>query len=544
MAQLSWFVGKGGVGKTTVSAAYAVHQAIRKPRDAVLLISTDPAHSLTDIFQQPFPSKRTRVPSHAGKLYVWQVDAELEFRVFLNERRAEILDILESGSIFSKDEIEPFLDATLPGMAEIAGLLAVHKAACSGRYASVVVDTAPFGHTLRLFEMPQSFRRFVALLEVAGSRDKVLAAHFGGSATTVGDTLLHSWKQTLDELLSLFREESEILLVTTPEKFALNESLRCRAALRELSPPLEVRSVILNRAVTRSGTCRFCRKRAHAMAAARKIIKKEFANSRLYVAEDSGAPVLGWEGLQTFGARVFSNERVSWSPASPKSTAVQLVRSEWPTLDVPLSLVVGKGGVGKTTISAALGFRTRTKKEVAVEICSVDPAPSLDDIFQVQIGDESQAVLSDPKFRASEMDSVAAFRSWATRIKGLIDSAMTSNASKIHVDLWFERQMFEQLLESVPPGVDEILAIFRILDLLAGRSQRVLIDMAPTGHALELLRTPERILVWTRLLLKTLAAHRKLAVAQDAGVEVAKLGHRVRDLLRCWAIPNVRSCAR
>ena len=72
-------------------------------------------------------------------------------------------------------------------------------------------------------------------------------------------------------------------------------------------------------------------------------------------------------------------------------------------------------------------------------------------------------------------------------------------------------------MEVVPPGVDEVFAIFRIMELLrvagesAGPQHRPgLIDMAPTGHALELLRMPERMLLWSRLLLKSLAAHRTL----------------------------------
>ena len=97
----------------------------------------------------------------------------------------------------------------------------------------------------------------------------------------------------------------------------------------------------------------------------------------------------------------------------------------------------------------------------------------------------------------------------------------------------------------VPPGVDEVFAIFRILDLLEARRGSVFIDMAPTGHALELLRMPERILLWSRLLLKSLAAHRTLALAQDVAVELAGLGQRVRRLLemmrdpkqsRAWAV--------
>jgi len=237
------------------------------------------------------------------------------------------------------------------------------------------------------------------------------------------------------------------------------------------------------------------------------------------------------EGLQAFGAHVFLRKRLTWKPAPPKNVRIRLVRAEWPVLDTPLSMVLGKGGVGKTTIAAGLGFYARSKRRSVVEICSVDPAPSLDDVFRAEIGDEKKPVLGDVKFRASEMDSVSAFQSWAARMKDLINEGMRPPTSKIHVDLWFERQLFEQLLESVPPGVDEVLAVFRILDLLSEGDKRVVLDMAPSGHALELLRMPERILVWTRLLLKTLAAHRKLAVVQDVGVEIAKMGQRIRGLV-------------
>lgn len=538
MSGLALFVGKGGVGKTTVSAAYAVHQADRHRRGSVLLLSTDPAHSLSDVFCQPLRAKITRVPNRRGKLYVWQIDAQSQFRKFLNERRAEILSILESGSIFSRKEIEPFLDATLPGMAEMSALLAINNAMSSAKYEYVVVDTAPFGHTLRLFEMPDDFRRFLAFLEFAASRDQVLAAHFGGTGKVVGGRLLSDWKATVESLLQLLHRQAQIFLVTTPEKFALNESLRCSVTLRNLSSPLKIGSVILNRAVLAAASCRGCHKRVQATRGARRILRKSFPDSKLFVSKDSGFPVIGVDALRIFAAQTFSRARQSLHPTTPKTEPIDLVRSEWPILHTPLSLVLGKGGVGKTTVSAALAFHIRSRTDLAVEICSVDPAPSLDDVFQTEVGDQPRAVLGDPNFRASEMDSVALFHNWAARIRDLIDSSMTSDPSKIHIDLWFERHLFEQLLEIVPPGVDEVLATFRILDLLSEPSKRAVIDMAPSGHALELLKTPERILVWTRLLLKTLAAHRKLAVVQDAGLQVAELGHRVRDLLKILRNPK------
>jgi arsenite-transporting ATPase len=195
-----------------------------------------------------------------------------------------------------------------------------------------------------------------------------------------------------------------------------------------------------------------------------------------------------------------------------------------------LAFVLGKGGVGKTTTSAALAFATRHHSNATVEVCSVDPAPSLDDIFKAEIGPTSQPVFGDSGFRASELDAVALFRSWISDLQAQVEETTSSEISGIHVDLSFERQLLSELLEIVPPGVDEVLAIFRIFDLVARANPRLVIDMAPTGHALELLRMPERILVWCRLLLKTLAAHRTLAFARDAAAKIAEMSVRTREL--------------
>jgi arsenite-transporting ATPase len=181
-----------------------------------------------------------------------------------------------------------------------------------------------------------------------------------------------------------------------------------------------------------------------------------------------------------------------------------------------------------------LGFHERRISGSPVEICSVDPAPSLDDIFQIQIGDAPTTVLGDKDFRASEFDSAALFGVWVAEIREEVNSATTSEQSGVHVDLSFERELLSALLDIVPPGLDEVLAIFRIMDLRASTKGKVIIDMAPTGHALELLRMPERIMTWSRLLLKSLAAHRKLALARNAAVRIAELELRARELLKAF----------
>ena len=124
---------------------------------------------------------------------------------------------------------------------------------------------------------------------------------------------------------------------------------------------------------------------------------------------------------------------------------------------------------------------------------------------------------------------MAEFQQWTGQMRAKLNDAMTGEQRGIHLDLSLDRKFLLALLDVVPPGVDEIFAIFRIVDLLQTGS-RVVIDMAPTGHALEVLRTPARLLAWTRVLLKTLAAHRTLPIARDAAVEVATLSQNVREL--------------
>ncbi|HXN23122.1 MAG TPA: ArsA family ATPase [Candidatus Dormibacteraeota bacterium] len=532
MAKLDFFVGKGGVGKTTVSAAYALHHAVHNPAESTLLLSTDPAHSLSDIWQQPLgdAAERARL-RRPGRLYLWQVNAEKKFRGFLNKHKEAMLSILEKGSIFSRQDIEPLLNTTLPGMAEMSALLAIDDAFRSGKYDRIVVDTAPFGHTLRLFELPQYFSRFLDFLELATDRDRVLAAHFGGNQRQPNNPILAEWRLLVEAVQKAFLTDAKLFLVTTAESFSLNEAVRCSAELRAHSPPMEINAIVLNRVVLGQNKCNTCQQKREMTRAGRRFLKKRFPSQELYIGEDSGAPIVGLMGLEHFGRHVFAGKPFRWKPLAPTSRKLRIVRTDWPVLSTPLSLVLGKGGVGKTTISAALGFHARAQEKVSVELCSVDPAPSLDDIFQANITGEAKSVLGDPKFRASELDSAGIFRDWVSTIKHSIDRAMTSTRASVHVDLSFERQLFATLLDSVPPGLDEILAVVRIFDLLSDRSKRVVIDMAPTGHALDLLRTPERILAWTRALLKTLSAHRTLDLVRDAGVTVAQLGKNIRDLL-------------
>ncbi|MGI9103621.1 MAG: ArsA family ATPase [Terriglobales bacterium] len=527
MPALSFFVGKGGVGKTTIATAYAVHSAHARRRRSVLLLSTDPAHSLADVLDVRIGSG----PRHVAKLTAWQVDAARQFRRFLSRYRAAIVSLLESGTMFTRQEIEPLLDTSLPGMAEFSALLAIHESLVSGAYDEIVVDTAPIGHTLRLFEMPEYFARFLDLLDIAASRDEVLAEHFGGSVAA-SNPFIAEWRGMVAAVQdALHQSDSRVVMVTTPEEFALNESVRTARAMAESADPIQVTDVVINRVVQRGGGCAVCKQRAARSRTAAAFIKRHFRGLPVHVGDDTGNPVLGTAALSAFGAHVFAGKALRVRVQPPvRAKDISLERIAWPLLKTRLTWTTGKGGVGKTTISAALAVHQRQKKRAQpVTICSTDPAPSLDDVFQKPVGDRPLAVLGDPKLRAVEMDAAAEFRAWARDMKSRINDAFSGDVRGVHVDLSFERRILTALLDMVPPGVDEVMAIFRVLDLVEA-GQWLIVDMAPTGHALELLRMPDRILLWSRLLLKSLAPHRKMALAREVAVQIATLSQRVREL--------------
>lgn len=530
MKRLHFFLGKGGVGKTTVASAFAVRCALRESARPVLLISTDPAHSLADVLQTRLGDQPTKVKSTApGHLHAWQINSQKLFSDFLEEYRNGILDLIDKGSLFSREDIAPLLDTSLPGMSEMAALLAIRDAIACTRYSRIIVDTAPFGHTLRLFSLPEQFVRFLHFLELAASRDRVLAEHFGGRQAPGGSQLITHFREIIDDIRKAITN-AEVFLVTTAELFSLHESVRCTSALEAQSPRIEITGIVLNRVVPTKIRCANCNGSHKSFEKAHKFLQRYFPAVPIHVGQDPGGPILGPKTLAAFGEHVFAAKRLVYDLHPPRARAITLEKTKWPVVGGRLAFVLGKGGVGKTTTSAALAFATRRHSNATVEVCSVDPAPSLDDVFKAQIGPTSQAVFGDSGFRASELDAVALFRSWISDLQSQVAETTSSEISGIHVDLSFERQLLSELLEIVPPGIDEVLAIFRIFDLVASANPRLVIDMAPTGHALELLRMPERILIWCRLLLKTLAAHRTLAFARDAAAKIAEMSVRTREL--------------
>jgi arsenite/tail-anchored protein-transporting ATPase len=152
--------GKGGVGKTTTSSALASQLAFSRK---VLLISTDPAHSLSDAFRMQFSSTPQQIPGIAN-LEVMEVNPTK----VLKEELHEWFDLVESAGITDFvgkiHEFQEFL-SSLPGIDEATALSSVISLVESGKYDTIVFDTAPTGHTLKLLQLPKVMQAGLEKLE-------------------------------------------------------------------------------------------------------------------------------------------------------------------------------------------------------------------------------------------------------------------------------------------------------------------------------------------------------------------------------------------
>ncbi|MGE5360667.1 MAG: ArsA family ATPase [Bacteroidales bacterium] len=247
-----FFGGKGGVGKTTCASAFALTASRRGKR--VLLVSTDPAHSTSDIFERPFGrDEREVLPSLAGL----EVDAEYEARRYLEQVKERI------GKMFAPEVVrEAFRQmdvvAGMPGLADVALFDRITELVLTrlDTYDVIVFDTAPSGHTLRLLQMPDAMSSWVEAL-AARRRAATSAASSSvgdvgrrGSSVANGDPVLETLTARQARLAAVRHlltryETTAFVLVLVPERLPIEESAR---AVHELDHAhLKVGAAIVNR---------------------------------------------------------------------------------------------------------------------------------------------------------------------------------------------------------------------------------------------------------------------------------------------------------
>jgi arsenite-transporting ATPase len=254
------FGGKGGVGKSTCAAA----TALRLARDRrVLLLSTDPAHSLADVLGQPVGNTPRRVKG-VRNLSVREIDARAEMDA-LRRRYVDAVDEafarIARGTGGDQDAFRDLIDLAPPGIDEVIAIADVADALAGGtaHYDVVVTDTAPTGHALRLLQTPAVLREWTqALMALLLKYREIVGA---GSLAALLVQLSKRLRGLQTALADAAR--AQFVVVTRPAALPMAESRDLIAALHGLE--IAVGAVIVNAAGR--GTCRRCRSIARAQDA-------------------------------------------------------------------------------------------------------------------------------------------------------------------------------------------------------------------------------------------------------------------------------------
>jgi len=245
--------GKGGVGKTTCAAATALASAADGTR--TLVVSTDPAHSLSDTLDTDIPAHPSRI---RDDMPLWGVeidpDAAMEEGFFAAQQGEGPMGDL-AGMIGGEDGMgmESLLGGTMPGADEAAAMQKLIEHMDDPRFDRVVVDTAPTGHTLRLLQLPEMLDTMVGRMvklrqRFSGMMDGVKGMFGGGAGDEEPDTEdLDEMKKRIERLRAILRDpnKTDFRVVMVPEEMSVVESERLVERLTEFEIP--VSTLVVNR---------------------------------------------------------------------------------------------------------------------------------------------------------------------------------------------------------------------------------------------------------------------------------------------------------
>ena len=574
---LHFFAGKGGVGKTTCAAATALAVAERGRR--VALISTDPAHSLGDALGRRLAPTPHRVPTRTGVLDAVELDADRALARWLARRRPMLRMIAERGTYLDEEDLERVLRLSFPGVDELMALVELTRLAERGGWQQVVVDTAPTGHTLRMLDMPATLRRVAAALDGLHAKHRFLADRLGaGHRAGAADRLIDELDSDGRRLTALLRDTARCRFtwVLLPERLSLEETRDGVAALAATG--IAVSELIVNRLTpTVAERCGLCEGRRQEEARVLVASRRAFARLPLRSVPALDVEPRGMTALRTIGRRLGEGARPGAeghgaasradAPAGPARSidldpgpmraSASITRSRsipvngacgadrWleriaPT-GVRLVAFTGKGGVGKTTCAAATALvLARRRPGGRVLALSVDPAHSLGDVLGIPLGDEECAVPgAPPGLRARELDADAALARTRQRYRRAVEETFDSLLRGSRFDVAYDREALRGLMDLAPPGLDELFAVLSVVEALFERRPPcdvVVLDTAPTGHALRLLAMPATALAWVHAFLAILLKYREVVGLGEMAAELVATARRLRELSALLAV--------
>jgi arsenite-transporting ATPase len=461
---------------------------------------------------------------------------------------ALLQEIALRGTWLDREDVSRLFRQTAPGMDEIAALLEIAKLAASSSYDAIVVDTAPTGHTLRLLALPETMHAVARVFDRMQEKHRAMVAALRGAwSADAADLLIDEIAADADGVRALLRDTTRVRVtwVTLAEPLALEET---RDALAQLGREgIGVHDLVVNRLTpARAQPCAWC-------AARRGFEQRTLA-----------AIVLAFGGVKMSGVTARQPEPRSVKALTALAAELRRplppvahhharigrpIRALCPTAGEPadpigqsdtlLVLFGGKGGAGKTTCAAAtaLDFAVRFPRR-RVLLISTDPAHSLADVLAERVSDTPRRLERGPRnLVVRELDATKQFAVMRQQYGHAIDDMVARFSRTGPIDTSHDRRVLRDLLELAPPGIDELAGVVEVTNaVLDPRASYgvVVMDTAPTGHALRLLETPAVVQAWAKAVMAILLKYQSLVGAGDLGRLLLSLSQglgRLRQLL-------------
>jgi arsenite-transporting ATPase len=378
------FTGKGGVGKTTASAATAALAASRGRK--TLVLSTDPAHSLADALGVPLGSSPTEVDTG---LYAMQVDAQGAFERSWREVQSYLLVVLERAGV---DALQAEELTVLPGAEEVLALLEVRKQVESGLWDLVVVDCAPTGETLRLLALPEALNWYVEKVFPAQRRAlramRPLLSRVGGPAVPadgVFDAVERLHRELTEVRAVLTAPTTSVRLVLTPEAVVVAEARRTLTSLALYGYAVD--GLVANRVFPASDdpwTAGWVAAQAEQLAS----VRRDVAPLPVLVSPYSGSEPVGLAALTALGEGLYGDR----DPGADADAAAALLDVERTPDGFVLSLAlplarredVDLARAGDELVVTVGGHRRLLALPSALKRCTVAGATLVDSRLRVR----------------------------------------------------------------------------------------------------------------------------------------------------------------
>lgn len=458
--RILFFTGKGGVGKTSLACATAVALAAGGRR--VLLVSTDPASNLDEVLGLTLSGRASAVPG-ADDLFALNIDPEAAAAAYRERVVGPYRGVLPEAALGSMEEqLSGACTVEIAAFDEFTKLLG-DPAATAG-FDHVIFDTAPTGHTLRLLSLPAAWTGFIATNTTGTSCLGPLAG-------------LQAQKELYESSLRALADPAAttLVLVSRPEPSALTEAERTRAELAGLGMTNQL--LFLNGVFVaqdpKDAAARALEERgrealAHIPEGLQSLPRLEIRllpyapmgiqNLRAVFASGSAQPLPHGRGSVLEPSRTREQ-------AAPLAALIDEIEEA----GHGVVMAMGKGGVGKTTVAAAIAVELAHRGH-RVHLSTTDPAAHLTSTI-------GEAVVG---LSVSRIDPAVETRKYS-------DEVMAKSAP--HLDEQ-GKALLEEDLRS--PCTEEIAVFSAFADTVArGENEFVVLDTAPTGHTLLLLDAAE-----------------------------------------------------